>query len=233
MNTLLEWARGPVFIFAFTFMVLGLIRHVLITAWETRRTIRQAGDKEIPYAQVFKATLKWLVPIDKLKNEPLFSATSMIFHVAILVAPLFLAAHIALWARGTGMSWPALSNTLIDILTITAVVTAIAIVLQRMAARATRELSRPGDYLLPLIVAVPFATGFLAMHPALNPFSYSATLFVHVMSGNLIFVLMPITKLSHAAMLPGVQLVSEVGWRWPIDSGRKVAEALGKEGDPV
>ena len=32
------------------------------------------------------------------------------------------------------------------------------------------------------------------------PFSYEAVLFVHVMSANLIFVLMPITKLSHAAL---------------------------------
>ena len=36
-------------------------------------------------------------------------------------------------------------------------------------AQVPMNLSRPGDYLLPLVVAIPFATGFLAMHPAWNP----------------------------------------------------------------
>ena len=120
--------------------------------------------------------------------------------VAILIAPLFLAGHIAMWARGTGMAWPALPNLVIDVLTIIAVITAVALVVQRIAVRSTRELSRPGDYVLPVVIAVPFATGFLATHPTLNPFPFETMLFVHVMSGNLVLVLLPITKLSHAVM---------------------------------
>jgi len=30
-----------------------------------------------------------------------------------------------------------------------------------------------------------------------------------------------------------VQLVSEIGWRWPMNSGSAVGIALGKEGDRV
>lgn len=233
MEALLDWARGPVFVFAVTFLVLGLSRHVLLMAWEIVRTLRRAGDKTIPYRQVFRATVKWLLPVDKIRNEVLFSVTSIVFHVAILIVPLFLAGHIALWARGLGISWPAVPNLLADVLTIVAVVTAVAIVIQRLSARATRELSRPQDYVLPLIVAIPFATGFLVMHPAFNPFSFEAAFLMHVLSGNLVLILIPITKLSHAAMLPSVQLVSEVGWKWPSTSGSDVGAALGKEGEPV
>jgi hypothetical protein len=53
------------------------------------------------------------------------------------------------------------------------------------------------------------------------------------MSANLVFVLMPITKLSHAALMPSVQFVSELGWKWPADSGSRVAVALRKEEEPV
>jgi CBS-domain-containing membrane protein len=94
-------------------------------------------------------------------------------------------------------------------------------------------LSRFQDNALPLLIAVPFVTGFLAMHPASNPFSYEAVLLVHVMSANLIFVLIPITKLSHVALMPSVQFVSEIGWKWPADSGSRVAVALRKEEEPV
>jgi len=71
------------------------------------------------------------------------------------------------------------------------------------------------------------------MHPAFNPFSYSTVLFIHVMSANLILVLIPLTKLTHVVLLPGVQLITELGWHWPADAGSRLAVALGKEGESV
>jgi nitrate reductase gamma subunit len=233
MEAWIQWARGPLFVFAFIFMVVGLVRHVLVTAWEMRRTMQRAGDKALPYRAAIVATVKWLFPLGKLRQKFWFSLTSILFHIAILLVPIFLAGHIALWARGVGVSWPAIPNSLADVLTIVAVVTAIALVLQRLGARATRALSRPQDYLLPLLIAVPFATGFLMMHPLDNPFSYSATFLVHILSANLVMILIPITKLSHAVLLPSVQVVSEMGWRWPAEAGSRVAVALGKQGEPV
>jgi len=233
MEAWLDFARGPAFVFALSFMVLGLIRHLVLTVWEIVRAMRRAGDKTFPYRQICIATAKWLVPVDKLKNEFVFSLTSVLFHVAILIVPVFLVGHIALWARGIGVSWPAIPNALADVLTIVAVVTAVALVVQRVSARATRALSRFQDYALPLVIAIPFATGFMVMHPAINPFSFQATLLVHVMSANVVFVLIPITKLSHAILIPGTQVVSEVAWHWPPDAGSKLAVTLGKEDKPI
>jgi nitrate reductase gamma subunit len=233
MEAWLEWARGPAFVFAFTFMVLGLIRHAVLTVAEMYRTMRRAGDQSLPYSKLIVTTLKWLVPVAKIRNEALYSVTSILFHIAILIVPVFLGGHIALWARGLGLSWPAIPNEVADVLAIVAIVTAVALVVQRVSASATRSLSRFQDYVLPVLITVPFVTGFLVVHPAMNPFSYEAVLFVHVMSANLIFVLMPITKLSHAALMPSVQFVSELGWKWPADSGSRVAVALRKEAEPV
>lgn len=233
MESWIQWARGPAFIFAFAFMVVGLLRHGVVTLWEMRRTMQRAGDKSLPYGPALKATFAWLFPLGKLRHQLLFTLTSIAFHCAILIVPVFLAGHIALWMRGLGVSWPAIPNAVADVLTIVAVVTAVALVVQRLAARATRALSRFQDYALPIVIAVPFATGLLLMHPGWNPFSFSATLFVHVMSANLVFILMPITKLAHAVLMPSVQVVSEMGWRWPATAGSRVGAALGKEGEPV
>jgi nitrate reductase gamma subunit len=233
MEAWLEWARGPVFVFSFSFMVLGLVRHVVLTVAEIYRTMRRAGDKSLASSKLARATLEWLLPIRKIRNEVLYSATSVLFHICILIVPVFLGGHIALWARGIGVSWPAIPNEVADVLAIVAIVTVVALLFQRVSARATISLSRFQDYALPLLIAVPFVTGFLAMHPASNPFSYDAVLLVHVISANLIFVLMPITKLSHVALMPSVQFVSEIGWKWPAGSGSRVAVALRKEEEPV
>lgn len=233
MESMLEWARGPAFVCCFGFMVLGYLRHLALTVLEIRRHMGRAGDKSLPVGTIVTATLKWLVPVEKIKDQFLFSLTSILFHVAILVVPLFLLGHIALWTRGLGISWPGIPNEAADALTIIAIVTAAALVVERAASRATRSLSRFQDYAIPILVALPFATGFLVMHPWLSPFSFDTALLVHVLSANLLFVLMPLTKLSHAVLLPTVQLVSEVAWHWPKESGTQVAIALNKEKEPV
>jgi len=233
MEYWLEWARGPAFIFSFSFMILGLLRHLALTLWEIGRMWRRAGDKDVPLRQIWRSTLQWLFPAEKVLQNPLFSFTSILFHIAILIVPIFLAGHIALWFRGTGLSWPAIPNASADVLTILAIVTAVALVVQRLTARSTRTLSRFQDYALPLVIALPFVSGFMVMHPACNPYSYSATLFVHVMGANLVMVLIPLTKLTHAVLLPSVQLVAELGWHWPADAGSKLAITLGKEGEPI
>ena len=233
MEYWLEWARGPAFIFSFSFMILGLLRHLALTLWNMIQSWRRAGDKTLPMYQIWRNTLQWIIPVGRIRQSPLFSLTSMIFHIAILIVPLFLAGHIALWFRNTGISWPAIPNALADMLTITAIITAVALVVQRLSAKSTRVLSRPQDYMLPPLIALPFVSGFMVMHPAFNPFSYSTALFIHVMSANLIMILIPLTKLTHVVLLPGVQLVSELGWHWPSDAGSRLSVALGKEGERV
>ena len=218
---------------AFTFMILGLLRHVVITILDTRRVMRKAGDKNVPYRQVWRTTLAWLFPITRLKQRLSYSLSTLAFHIAIIIVPVFLAAHVALWKRNLGLSWPALPNAAADILTIVAIVTAVAIVLQRTAFADARSLSRFQDYVMPLLIALPFVAGLLAAHPQWNPFRYEATLLVHVISANVIFILVPLTKISHCVLLPFTQMLSEAAWHFPADSGTQVAVALGKENDPV
>jgi nitrate reductase gamma subunit len=83
------------------------------------------------------------------------------------------------------------------------------------------------------MVALPFLSGFLLMHPALNPFSFAATHLVHMLAGDLALALTPFTKLVHISVFPTTQLVSEVGWHFRPDAGERVAKALGKENQPI
>jgi nitrate reductase gamma subunit len=233
MNSWLEWARGPFFWASLTFMILGLLRHSILTIVDIRRVARRAGDKNIPYRKITTVTLAWLFPITKLGNRLIFGLTSLLFHIAVILVPIFLAGHVVLWQRGTGVAWPSIPNLVADILTAAGIITAVMLIIQRATARPTRALSRFQDYAIPLYILVPFITGFLVKHPAMNPFAYGDTMLVHVMSANILFILIPLTKLSHMVLLPGTQLVSEVAWHWPKDAGSKVGTALGKEGEAI
>jgi nitrate reductase gamma subunit len=218
---------------ALAFMILGLARHLLVALWDMSQMFRRAGDKHIPTGQVVTATRKWLLPIDRLKNRWFFSLTTMLFHVAIILVPIFLAGHIALWQQNLGLSWPALPNWLATALTFLALMGAVALVTERILSRDSRALSRMQDYALPLMIAVPFSSGLLVMHPAWNPFAFDPTLLVHVISANVLLVMIPVTKLSHMVLLPITQLVSELAWHFPPDAGSKVGVALRKESEPI
>ena len=233
MDVWLRLAMGPLFWTALTFMIFGLLRHVVLAIWEGARAYQRAGDKYIPVGKVLGNTLKWLVPFDRLRNRWLYSLTTLLFHVGVILVPLLLAGHIALWEKALGLSWPALPNSIATILTLVVVVTVLAVVIQRLAARDSRVLGRFQDYALPLFIAVPFITGFLVMHPAWNPFTRDPTLLVHVLSADLLIFLVPVTKLSHMILLPFTQIISELAWHFPPDAGSRVAVTLGKENEPI
>lgn len=233
MEQWLEFARGPLFRFAFIVMLLGLIRQVILTALGIARVIREAGDPVVPYGKVALTTLKWLFPFKNLNNRLMYSLLSVTFHLGIIITPVLLLPHIALWKKGIGLSWPAIHHMAADALTLIAIAAGIGLIIGRVGNRNARHLSRFQDYFLPPLIIIPFITGYLAMHPAINPFPYAGTMLIHVLSGDLIFLLIPFTKLSHCVLLPATQLVSEVGWHFPANSGEAVAHALHKETEPV
>lgn len=233
MEQWLEWARGPFFKFAFFLMVLGLLRHLIMTVAGIVQAIYRAGDRTIPYKAVFVTTVNWLLPFKKLGNRLSYSIASVVFHIGLILTPVFLLPHITLWRRGLGIYWPSLPHVTVDILTLVTIAAGLGLMVGRVGSRESRRISRVQDILLPPLLMVPFITGFLAMHPALNPIDYNTTMFVHVVSANIIFVLIPFTKLGHMIILPATQLVSEVGWHFPAESGDDVTIALKKENVPI
>ena len=229
----LEWVRGPGFRFSIAVMILGLLRLLVINTFNIVNVVSHASDKNIPWRTVIRDTVRWLFPYNKIRPQLIFTVTSILFHISVIVTPIFLAAHISLWRRGTGLEWAAIPQAAADYLTLLAIASAVVLLYKRLSARATRALSRTQDYVIPVLIMIPFASGYLAMHPSINPFSYDATMLVHVLAGNLVLILLPFSKLSHAVLFPTTQLVSEMAWHLVPNSGENVALTLGKENEPI
>jgi len=229
----IEWGRGPIFRASLAFMLLGLARLAMITLWETFRIVFRAGDRTVPWRAVLRAGLGWLTFSSQLRHRAWYGLTNLVFHVGAIAVPLLLAGHIALWERGTGLALPAIPDMLADALTLTTLGCVLLLLVQRAWAIETRFLSRPQDYAIPVFVALPFLTGLLARHPSLNPVAFEPMFLAHVLSADLLMILVPLTKLSHIILLPGTQVVSEWAWHFPPDGGSRVGAALGKEEEPV
>jgi len=229
----LAFARGPLFRLSFAVMVLGLARHLAVTVWGLIRAYQLSDDKNVSWRRAAHQTLDWLVPVRHLRERWFYSLMSVIFHISVIVTPVFLLAHIRLLQKSIGVAWWALPMMAADVLTLTTVVTLLLLISGRVGSGAARGISRLQDYAIPGLIVVPFLSGFLAAHPGLNPFPYNPTMLVHILSADLCIVLVPFTKLAHMALLPLSQLPSELAWRFPPDYPERVARQIGTEGHAI
>jgi nitrate reductase gamma subunit len=234
LQGVLEFARGPLFRLTFAIMILGLLRILILDIWGGVEAYLKAGDKKIPWGDAFKKTIHWLVPINKAtKNRPIYSLFSILFHVGLIVVPLFLYAHVQLWKSGLGVGWFTLNKTVADILTLMTIVFAFALFIGRVASGNSRFISRKQDYLWPLLLVIPFITGFICANIVTNPSTYRTFMLIHVLSGELIFVLIPFTKIAHCVIMPLSQFIITLAWRFPANTDDDVVTTLDKKGEPI
>ncbi len=224
MEHWLEIARGPLFAVTFLVMVLGLGRHLLLQVVQLvrhRHLLRGAR-----WRLMLADTVSWALPVRHLvRGAVVMSVVSILFHLGAVLVPLLLADHVALWERWLGVDLPELPAAAADALTLAAIAAGLALLGFRLAVPRSRSLSRPGDYLVMVVVLLPMVTGYLAAHPASNPAPWTAMMLLHVLSGELLFVVVPFSKLSHVVLFPFERL-SQVYWQLRPGAGDEVARAL-------
>ncbi len=234
MESWIEFARGPLFRLCFAIMLLGLIRIFFLDIRGIYKAYRKAGDKNMPWKLIVSRSLEWLFPLKRIgRARPVYSTLSILFHIGLLIVPLFLFAHVKLWEQSTGISWPALPYTLALALTVSTIVFGIALLIGRTFNKSSSFLSRKQDYLWPVLLVIPFISGFICAHINMGPGGYKFFMLTHILSADLIFVLIPFTKIAHCVLMPLSQIVCTVAWKFPPNTDEDISKTLNKEGAPV
>jgi nitrate reductase gamma subunit len=138
----------------------------------------------------------WLLPFGtrSWRNNPGFTLVFFLFHFGLVFTPIFLKAHnLILWERW-GFSLWTIPDALADALTILVIAMGLILLLRRIALPQVRILTGAHDILILIMAVLPFVTGFLAFHQVTDP---SFWLIAHVLSGELLLIAIPLSKLSH------------------------------------
>lgn len=234
MDAILDFARGPLFRVTFALMILGLLRIFILDILGLIEAYSKAGDKTVPWGSAIKKTINWLIPFNRAaKSRPVYSLFSILFHVGLILVPLFLFAHVELWKQTLGFRWITLSKSLADVLTVTAIASGILLFIGRVVSRESRYISRKQDYIWPLLLIIPFVTGFICANIAVSPYGYRVSMLIHILSGELIFVMLPFTKIAHCVIMPLSQFIIAVAWRFPPGTDEDVVITLKKKGEPI
>ena len=128
--------------------------------------------------------------------HPFTITVSAVFHLCLLIVPVFLLAHNELITNAFGMALPSIPGTMADVLTVTVLLCCLFFLLRRLFLARVRALSSVYDYVVLALATVPFLSGFLAYHQLLV-LEYRTLMIIHMLSGELMIMAIPFTKLTH------------------------------------
>jgi nitrate reductase gamma subunit len=205
--TFIAFVEGPLVWIAFLTFLLGSALRLLFFF-----TLSSKKDKPIyrffSLKWMLLSIVRWLFPANvDLKKNPVFSVLGYLFHICLLAVPLFYSAHVTLWEESRfKWKWWTMPDSWADWLTLILLAIALFFIIRRLILPAVRIITTPSDYLLIVVCALPFLTGYVNTHPdglayqwitsALPIYGqYSNT--IHIMSGALMLIVVPFTKLSH------------------------------------
>lgn len=192
---ILQWARGTGLQIASVIFTVGVVIR-LLEMWMLGRKPDLAEPRANGTLGGWRTVLTRSAPsMGLMKKAGLLLVSGYIFHLGFFIVLLFFAPHIRLFQTMFGISWPALPNSIIEIITILSIGALIALLAHRVMNPVQRFLSTFQDYFVWLVSLLPLLTGYLLLHTP--GFSYSQVLTAHLLSVELLLVIFPFTKLMH------------------------------------
>jgi len=194
------FVEGPLLWIAFlTFFIGSILRAALFLSVSRKR------DKIIyqyfSWKYVLATFSRWLLPLNKdVAKNPIFTILGYIFHICLIVVPIWFSGHISLWEESRfEWSWTPIPDGLADWMTLIFLAIALFFLLRRIISADIRLLSTFSDYLLIVVVALPFITGYFLTHGTVDNIGFLGEniQLIHMLSGELMLILIPFTKLSH------------------------------------
>ena len=196
-----SFVEGPLLWIAFlTFIIGTILRIALVVA--TARKMDGPMFQHFSWKYVLATLGRWILPINKdMAKNPVFMSLVYIFHICLIVVPIWLAGHVSLWEESRfEWSWTALPDAWADWMTLILIAISIFFLLRRLISADIRLLSTLSDYLLIVVTALPFVTGYFLTHGTLDSIALLGDnmSLIHMLSGELMLILIPLTRLSHA-----------------------------------
>jgi len=140
-------------------------------------------------------------PPGMLKRSPVSYLGGYIFHIGLVVVVFGFAPHILLIRNLTGLSWPGLPSQFVDLAAVVTMAAMVVVLVDRINKPVKRFLSTFEDWFTWMVTFLPVLTGWMAVQHLLLP--YTTMLALHILSVEVLLVVLPFTKLLHVFTLFG------------------------------
>jgi nitrate reductase gamma subunit len=194
-----NFVSGPLVWIAFVVFVGGM-------AYQFVTMLKLAKKDRVVYPYMsakygLRSLAHWLLPFAS-KNMRMRYETTIItfaFHLCLVLVPIFLTAHVMMFSVAWGPKWGTLTERAADWLTVIVILAAVFFLVRRWMLPEVRFVTSASDYLLLAVAAAPFITGFMAYR---QWFDYETMVVIHIISGAVMVMAIPFTRLSHMLFFP-------------------------------
>lgn len=193
-----DFIRGQLISIALIIFILGLIYQLIQFFMLTRKKEWVYPPLEVKSEK--KTRAQWvglcLASLNGTmwKTYPLVTVMTSVFHVFLILVPIFLLGHNMLLDQSWGLSLWSLPESITDILTVLVLICVAFFLARRLFLARVRAITSLYDYVILLIALAPFLTGYFAYHQWLN---YDTVITLHILAGEVMLITIPFTKLGH------------------------------------
>ncbi|MBD3382042.1 MAG: nitrate reductase [candidate division Zixibacteria bacterium] len=194
-----EFTRGLLVWIAFGVLIIGSIIRIISIISQTKK------DKVVlPYLSMkfgVRSIFHWIIPYGSvnMRKRPTFTLMSFLFHICLILVPIFTLGHVMSWEESYGFDFWHLPPALSLLMTLIVIITGIMYIARRIGDPTVRYVSSWKEYLLMALVLAPFVTGLLARFQV---FDYRTIIIIHIWSGAIWLMAIPFTWLSHMLFFP-------------------------------
>jgi nitrate reductase gamma subunit len=200
MHSLYNFVSGPLAWLAFIVFIGGCL-YRLITLMVLVHKKEKFIYSYMSWKYSLRSIVRWSTPFatENMRRHPAMTIVAYVFHVCLILTPIFLLAHVTLVDESWDLSWWTLPDTLAAIMTLLVIGACVFFLVRRLVNPEVQYVTSASDYILLTIVAAPFITGFLVYY---QWFGYQTLLILHILSGEIMLVAIPFTRLSHMLFAP-------------------------------
>ncbi len=200
MHSLYNFVSGPLAWVAFIIFIGGsLYRLISLIALVHKKEKFIYSYMSLKYG--LRSILRWSTPFatENMKRHPVLTIVTFAFHICLILTPIFLLAHVTLVDESWNVSWWTLPEGAAENMTLVVIVACVFFLVRRLVKPEVQYVTYASDYIILAIVAAPFITGFVAYN---QWFGYQIFMILHILTGEIMLVAIPFTRLSHMLFAP-------------------------------
>lgn len=215
MGSFADFVEGPLLWIAWAVFIIGcLIR--LITFFSMAGKRDKVVFQHFSLKYVLQTWIRYLLPFNQtVAKTPIFSILGYIFHFCLLFVPIFIIEHIMYWEEESvfGWYWWAMPESWAYWMTLVVIFIGVFFLLRRIFNPDVRILTSWTDYLVLVVTILPFLTGWLSVNVLDSAFLEAIDIrLLHILSGELMLILIPLTKLSHFVLFFPSRMIMGIEW---------------------
>lgn len=195
MHSIYAFVAGPLVWLSFGIFFGGLI-FKLVQLFFSARQKEPFIFSYLSLKYGLRSIFHWLLPFGTVnwRLNPGLTVVTFVFHLCLLITPIFLLSHVVMLDESLNIAWPTLPDGLADVMTLIVIAGCIYYAVRRRVVPEVKFVTDYSDYVILGLVAAPFVTGFLAYH---QWGSYPVIMILHMLTAELLLIVLPFTRLAH------------------------------------